>query len=263
MALPIGDVTANPYASPTPAADGSDSQPKTGPTPSKKWAGKYNSEQELEQGYENQQAVLTERTHELAETRERVAELERMLVTAADRMSPAARVEQRSRARELLESQGIPVDALTEVIEERLASTAPKYVEKALAPLTQGAQAQRMLADEFPDVNITDVQQFLRVTPDVNRRFQEKLQNDPISAHYYAYGQYMASQRESADLSGQSAARARLDAALPQSRAAGAPAESTGNRVAEGWDNWQRSGNIMDFLRERLSHVPGVKPPQE
>jgi TolA-binding protein len=249
---------ANPYATTTAGAPG-DKQPVAAPT-AKTWAGKFKSEQELETGYQNQQTVLTERTNQLQQSQDRIAQLETMLTSVADRMSPVERTTQRSRAQQLLEAQGIPVEALYELIDERGASTVPKEVEKFMAPFTQGARAQQTLADEFPDINVNDVQQFLRANPGVKARYDEKVKTSPSEAMYFAYAQYSRSAPEATDLSGQT--RARLDAALPGNRGGNPVPVDAANDVAAGWENFNRSGNVMDFLRPRLAHIVG-KPTTE
>lgn len=242
--------TANPYAAP-PASNG-DKQATPGPTP-KKWAGKFENEVELEKGYENQQTVLTERSEALRRATERINQLEQMVAGVAERMSPAARTEQRSsRAQQLLEAQGIAVEALEELIDERASAKLPKAVEEFMAPFTQGARAQETLAAEFPGVSIADVNQFLSANPEVNRTFKDKGRTSPTEALYYAYAQY-AMHKPAADLSGQT--RARMDAALPGTRGGTSIPEESANDVAAGWDKFQQTGNIMEFLRPRLAHV--------
>lgn len=248
-----GHVADNPYASQSAGAPG-DKQPTPAPT-AKKWAGKYNSEQELETGYANQQAVLTQRNEELRQSQERIAQLEQMITSVAERMSPAERTTQRSKAKQLLEAQGIPVEALEELFDERITSTVPKHVENFMAPFTQGARAQQTLADEFPDIDFNDVQQFLRANPGVKARYDEKVRTSPSEAMYFAYAQYSRTKPESTDLSGQT--RARLDAALPSTRGGNPVPQDAANDVAAGWERFNQSGNIMDFLRPRLAHIVG------
>ena len=256
-----GQPAANPYGQPNPASDGVQ-QPEPAPT-AKKWAGKFPSEVELEKGYENQQTVLTQRTQELAETRRRAVELETMLKTVMDRMSPAQRTQERSRSVELLESQGIPVDALRDLIAESVGPAAERVVDGRLAPLFQGAQARQKIAREFPGVNVNDVEEFIRTNPDVQQAYDEKVASSPSEALYYAMTQYALANREPADLSGQRDAlrQARRDAALPGGGGGtNASAESGEISLADAWEKSQQTGNIMDFLRERLDHIEGVKP---
>jgi hypothetical protein len=249
---------ANPYATPAAGAPG-DKQPATGPTP-KKWAGKYNSEQELETGYENQQTVLTERTERLRQAEERASQLEQMLTTVAERMSPAQRTVERSREEQLLEASGIPVEAILSLIDRRANENLPKAVESFMAPFTQGARARDTLADEFPDIDINDVQQFLRANPNVKAAYDTKLKNSPSEALYFAYAQFARTKPESADLSGQT--RARMDAGLPGTRGGNPVPPDATNDVAAGWEKFGQSGNVMDFLRPRLAHIVG-KPTTE
>lgn len=253
----------NPYAIPA-DSDVSVQQPAPESTP-KKWAGKYPTPEELENGHLHLQTTLTERNAELVNERQRREQLEQMLTNMAERMSPAERTVQRSRAEELLESTGIPIDALREIIDNRLSSTGPGMVEKVLAPITQGAQTQQTLGQEFPDISSSDVLQFLNANPNVKMQYDAKLSSGKTAeAMYYAYAQYSRSNAGPRDLSGKAEQQGqnRRDAALPTGRVGVQGVAEEGPSLADAWDMSEKSGNIMEFLRERLAHIPGIKPQQ-
>jgi len=245
----------NPYA--TPAGNPGDKQPAPESTP-KKWAGKYLTPEELESGHIHLQTAITESNEQLRQATERSAQLEQMLTQVAERMSPAERIAKRSRSEELLESTGIPVEALLEVMDARMAATAPSLIKKELAPITQGAETQQMLGNEFPDISSSDVLQFLNANPDVKSMYDRKLSDGKTSeAMYFAYAQFARRGAGPQDLSGRAEqqGQARRDAALPTGRTGSPASGEEGPSLADAWALSRQSGNIMDFLRPRLAHI--------
>ncbi len=229
---------------------------------SRKLAGKYETIEELEKGHDHLQHTLTERTTELANERALKAELEKALVTVADRVSPADRMRSRTQAEEALEQQGLPLTALDQYISERIARAVPQVLDEKLKPITEGTRTQRMLEEEFPGVNPVDVSQFLRSNPEVRDRYDAKLQAGSVeAAAYYAYARYAQSEHASRDLSGlaEQQGKARRDAALPS---ASAPERTTdeGPSLADAYDRYLTEGDKTTFLLKRLDFLPGIKP---
>jgi hypothetical protein len=254
--------SVNPYAEVSGDNDAGKPAP-AGPTP-KRWAGKFNSPEEMETGHDHLQHTLTERTTELENERRLRSELEQVLQNVAERMSPADRMTHRSAAEETLINQGLPLDAMDAFISERIARGVGKALDEKLAPLTRGAQTQQMLEEEFPNIDRNDVDQFLRSNPDIRKRYSTKLNEDVTGAMYYAYAQFAQANRENLDLSGQAEqqARRRRDAMLPSSESVGHQPPVEGPSLADQFDNFLKTGDKTSFLMKRLEHIQGIKPTQ-
>lgn len=216
--------------------------------PSRRYAGKYESVEELEKGYWNS-----------AQEAQRIAaenKALRDLVTSQQRVNPAERAEERKNYAEELREAAIPVDALDAYIDER----AQRLVRAAFEPLARGAQARSEVMSEYPEYETKekDMAQFLSANPRVNDEFQ-KMMNAGLerAAMEYVFLQFERQNgaQNRSDASGQEQAAARATAALTGNTVGARDvANSFETRLSEARERFDKDGDPIR-LAQALAEV--------
>lgn len=186
-----------------------DDSPASGqPAEQRKYAGKYETVDELERGYWNQ-AEETRRI--LEENRELRMRQDNLDEGFQRRDTPAERRAAREYMSRLADA-GVPIDDLQLAIQEG--------VRSVVQPLVQGASAREEMLREYPEFAQVEpkVAQFLETHPDLRARFQASYGADQRVAMEWAYAQYRRAEQPSS-ASGREQSAARLDAQLPQRNA--------------------------------------------
>jgi hypothetical protein len=183
----------------------------TPPAPPKKWAGKYNTPEDLETGYWNS---AQEAARIAAENKVLKAQLEHPRVNPSDRAA-----DRRNFAKEL-EDAAVPVEALVGLVKEAF--------REELAPIVRGAQARDTMMARYEDFanNERAMATFMSANPEVESVYNTLVNAGQDSAAYeYAYTKFRSTQPASnpapaavVDASGQAQAVARATAALTGSQ---------------------------------------------
>lgn len=215
--------------------------------PPRKWAGKYDTPDELERGHDNLQSTLTERN-------QRIQELERALQEQQEVWSERVNPMDRARARE---EQRDPYDVLGQIGVDPTAveAIAERAVQRFINPLIQGQQARQMISQEYPDfVQMeNEVAQFIESSPDLKNRYRQLYQTDPAAAMEWGITRFQRSREKSTDQA------ARHDAGLP---AAGGAIDRSGTvadqseALQKAFEFGQRYGDWSHYTHMRLNEDP-------
>lgn len=246
-----------------------------GTTPQKKWAGKYESAEALEQGYTNLVPHLDQVKQEAEMARRQAAQYEgqvKLLTEALEmtRTMPASSpTYDDTDPRAYIDARFTEVkktlDGLPRLLDERLRAV--------IEPITQTQNAQSAYMAQNPDYDPGSVQKFLALNPGINKSYQAMLSLGPEHAEAafdYAYNSFRQSlpQRTSAVDQGRKA-----DAGIPKTAVPAAPeipgegpsAEALANKA--NWaQTWGGPDAELDFMKEyfkgsnMMKDVESMKP---
>lgn len=176
----------------------------------RKYAGKYNSVEELEKGYWSS-----------AQEAQRIVEENKMLkqvLTGQQRVNPAERVAEREAYVEELREAAIPVEALEKLIEAR----SRRVTRSELEPIARGAHARQSMLKTpgFAEAE-SAFDQFLSANPDVNEEYQSLMDKglEGLALKHVFQSYRLQNGTAAADVSGQQQAMARATATLTGSQA--------------------------------------------
>lgn len=165
--------------------------------------------------------------------------------------APRPEIPQRTRPEDRLADVGVPVDAIDQLVAER--------IQAAFAPLARGLEARSRILSRHPDYNEYEakVAQFLSDTPEVAEVYGRLFGADAAGAMDYALLKYgEAEKRRHAPEKSKREPAAATEAQLPSSRSGDARrAEPVDAMVEDAHRRWRETGNKaagMDYVRARL-----------
>lgn len=148
----------------------------------KKWAGKYDSPEALEQGYSHQFAE----TQKILE-RQRAVEEENQLLKSMVGQPPAQTQPTAARTPwDELDAVGVPRNQLQAAIRSEL--------QAGLAPLMQGVQARGEVISEIPEFGQFEGEmlQYVSANPKLNSEYQSAFAANPKVAMKFAFREFQA-----------------------------------------------------------------------
>jgi len=223
----------------------------TTPQGPRTYAGKYQSPEALESGY-NELFRLSQKT---SAERKALEERNRLLETML-----AQRAQTQEREPDEDPYAGMSADDLDRRIDQR----AVERTQQILDPLLKAAEAASYFGSDQSAIS-----QFLSDTPEIQTTFQSMVSANPEGAARYVkleYQRHLAENRESDVQSASREAReeraaARQSAALPANRGAGRvepnPAADHDARLEKTWEKARETGDATAWVKERL--VNGAK----
>lgn len=242
----------------------------TTPQAGRTYAGKYQSPEALESGYNelfryNQKTVaerkaLEERNRLLEAT---LTQLQSQnLGGGSDDDNPLS---------------GLSVEQFKAIVMPLVEAGTAENVQRILDPLLKGAEAVTYFGPDNGPIS-----KFLQETPEIQTTFQSMVGANPEGAARYAqleYQKHISETQESGVKRATQETTARREAelstaALPPSRSMGRgtpdPNADHAERVEKAWDKAQKTGNATEYARLRLNegaHIqpwfPGEPPPPE
>lgn len=160
-----------------------------------------------------------------------------------------------TRPEDRLTEYGVPVDALEELIKER--------VQKAFEPITQGLHARGQIVSKHPDYIKfeQEVGRFIETDPEFSRVYANVYQADPAAAMEFAFLKFADSRRGA--LPGSStnggAREGMADASIPGGRVGdGRRAPDQDEAVRTAFERWRKTGSSADaavYAKARLRSV--------
>lgn len=228
--------------------------------PSRTYAGKYQSPEALESGYNE---LFRLRQREVA-AQKALEEQNRLLQATLAQLNSGGQ----SYTSDDSGSDGLSEAQIAALVDSRTADA----VQRILDPLLKGAEAVTHFG-----ANQGAISQFLSATPEIQATFQSMVGANPEGAARYAeleYERHLSETKESNVRENATSARATREAALPS--AALPPSRSEGRgipnptadhdaRVAAAWEKAEKSGDASEYARTRLENVeawwPGQAPP--
>lgn len=157
------------------------------------------------------------------------------------------------RPEDRLTDYGVPVDALEELVQDRL--------QKAFAPIQNGLQARGQIASEHPDYLQfeNDVAHFIQTSPGMSQRYDKMFATDPAAAMEYAFLKFADSRRSTLPTNGNNGREGIADASIPSSRSGdGRRAPDQASVVQDAFERWQKTGSARDaeaYAKARLRNV--------
>lgn len=187
--------------------------------------------------------------------RERADKLEQLVTQQLQAQNERRNVPDRTkRPEDRLTDYGVPVDALEELVQDRL--------QKAFAPIQNGLQARGHIASKHPDYLQfeNDVAQFIETDPDMSQRYPKMFASDPAGAMEYAFLKFADSRRSTlTGANGNGSREGLADASIPSSRAGdGRRAPDQNSVIQDAFERWQKSGSPRDaeaYAKARLRTV--------
>jgi hypothetical protein len=163
-------------------------------------------------------------------------------------------VPSRKRPEERLEEMGIPVDAIDEMVNDRLT--------KAFQPISQGFQARNQLLSSYGDDYAkfeSQVSSYVAQDPVFNQTYQRMFNVDPAGAMELAYLKFGDTKRKEVLGSGNSGVNldTQAQASIPgsrtgESRDPGVQDQATLERARE---HFQKTGNPTPYAKARLRQI--------
>lgn len=231
----------------------------------RKFAGKYESTEALEQGYLHANRENANLARELRESRDRNRQLETLFV-----QRPGGEA-QPSQAMEKLAEAGVPIEAFQAALTEMVGQA----VQQRMAPIVRSAEAASLVPDA------SRASSYLREHSDVRETYQALVNTDASNAAQVAanyldamMGRQEAERTEATLQEGDAAARAdrgaqRRDATVMVSRPDARKAAESGAAKNEKLDALQRHGmdtnDYKPYVKEALKDLevwwPGAAAP--
>lgn len=208
-----------------------------GPTPEpKRLAGKYESVEQLEKGY---QELLTQSNQNYQRLQMMENELE---LIRQNRMNPAERAASRPDPREALSEVGVPSDAIETLVQEQ--------IQRAFEPFIAAQNARSYAVQAFPDFDKFEQQvaEFIRTNPDRQARYTKLWAADPQGALEWAIQSYQRSKP-------QESPGERRDAGLPGSSTPGnrnVVQETVSEDLKKKFEFAQNTGDWTHYIKARL-----------
>ena len=192
----------------------------------------------LVQGYRNS-------SQEAQRLNQRLQTLEQSMVQM---QQPQARV---ARGEDRLSDLGIPVDALDEVVNER--------IQRAFAPIARGMNARTQVMTQYPDYTKfeNDVNQYIQSDPQLSQTYGSMFNADPVGAIEYAFLKFGENQRRSGTQSSNGAGdkQEKVNAQIPMGRSNETRARQDAggaDQTAKAWEHFQKTGDPKPFAKMRL-----------
>ena len=205
----------------------------------------YPSTDELVRGYRNSSAEAKR----LAEENQRLQQAAQMAAA-----NPRQDIPNRGRPEDRLAEFGIPADALSEFVNERLG--------QALAPLARGFEARSRVLTEYPDYQKyeADVANYVNSDPEFSQQYNRLFAADPAGAMQLAFLKFGENRRKNVPVPPSSIPQEVADAALPGARSGDTrrAGDGTSNDVQEAWENYQKTGSSRDaetYAKARLKQA--------
>lgn len=197
----------------------------------------YPNVEALVQGYRNS-------GQEAQRLNQRLQQVEQAMVQMQQPQTRAARPEDR------LSDLGIPVDALDEVINQRL--------QTAFAPIARGMTARSQVMAQYPDyVKFeNDVNSYIQSDPQLAQTYGNMFNADPVGAFEYAFLKFGEDQRrKGAPSNGAGDAKEKVNAQIPTGRSNETRARQdagSGDMTTKAWEHFQKTGDPKPFAKARL-----------
>lgn len=213
----------NPEGPPKDAAPPEPAQTETTPVPERKFAGKYKTPEDLEQGYWESQR----------EAMRIMAENQALKAQAAQPHAPP------SQPLAPLEDYGIPPHVIQAAIQAEVDAQVARRVDQkfqeAFAPMVQGMSARTNVSRRYPDFEAQagKISEHIGSDPSLTERYNRMSQSDPEMAMEWAYLEYARSAKPV------TAAESPTNGALPK----GGPAQ----RVVPGQDNQEELSRARKY----------------
>lgn len=210
-------------APPTEAVTPDPAPAETTSAPERKFAGKYKTPEDLEQGYWESQR-------------------EAMRIMAENQALKQAQQQPRAPAPQPLaplEDYGIPPHviqaAIDAAVQAQVAQQVDQKFQQAFAPMVQGMSARTNVARRYPDfeTQAPKISEHIGSDPSLTERYNRMSQSDPEMAMEWAYLEYARSAKP------QTAAESPTNGALPK----GGPAQ----RVVPGQDNREELARARQY----------------
>lgn len=210
--------------------------------PDKKWAGKYSTPEELEQGHSHLQSTLSERN-------QRIEELESQLEQQGQRMIPAGPSKD---PYEQLREIAVPPEAVEAIVERK--------VMAAIDPIFQSFSARRAMERQYPDFSKMEdeVAGYIAGQPELKKRYQVLYQTDQLGAMEWALSKYHRSKAEDnpAQLSLEDE---RANARVPGGGSGSGRGADLGNaqrdKLQKAYEYGQQYGDWDPYMKLRLDSV--------
>jgi len=197
----------------------------------------YPSIDALVQGYRNSSQEAQRLTQRVQQMEQAIGQLQQ----------PQARS---TRPEDRLSDLGIPVDALDEVINERM--------QRAFAPIARGIGARTQVMAQYPDfVKFeNDVNQYIQSDPALQQTYGNMFNADPVGAFEYAFLKFGESRRRAgAQGNGQGDAKEKANAQIPTGRSNETRARQDAggeDLTAKAWEHFRKTGDPKPFAKARL-----------
>lgn len=210
----------------------------------------YDSVNALAQGYRESGREAQRQKQRADQLEQRIQQIEQQFTrqTVPQRANPADR----------LSEFGVPVDALDEMISERVA----RGVQAAFEPLARGAQARTSILSRYKDYGQyeADVAGYIESDPGLSQRYQKLFAADPEAAMEFAFLKFGEAKRSdvASNGNGNPQRQARVEAQIPSARQGDArtlPQTDTADRTARSWEHYQKTGDPRAYAQERLRQV--------
>lgn len=162
-----------------------------------------------------------------------------------------------SRPEDRLSELGIPVDALDELVNQRL--------QRAFEPLIRAGSARSTVMAQYPDYQKyeTDVAAYLSTDRATQEKYNRMFAADPEAAMEYAFLSFGEHQRRTAATKPNGAEaqtrQQRVDAQIPsaggdRSRQTQSN-EGADERIRKAFEHYQKTGNPTEYAKARLSGI--------
>ena len=219
----------------------------------KKWAGKYESPEALEQGYQNS---AKEVQNILAREKAKDQELASLKLQLQGRVNPADVAAARRNPMDELNEAMVPVEALGLFVQQEIA--------KAFEPVARSMEARSAVSKEYKEFGTLEenLNEYLTANPEINNRYQKTLRDDPQTAMEWLFLRYQRDNPTAQpDLSGQDQATARAVGALGSSGVGPRNTEvPLTERLNKATERYQQTGDIIPALQIALVDSGFIDP---
>ncbi len=171
---------------------------------------------------------------------ERLDALERQAV------NQSRTVPQRGTARDRLAELAIPVDAIDEMMSERIGTA----IQQAFEPIAKGFKARNEMLAEHPEFAKfeADVAAFVHNDPEVGERYNRIYSVDPLAANKYAYLEFGAREQKKPRNSRNSTREEAAHAAIPTERSGESRHRPDDSELTEAMQQVRDSGRSRDAV---------------
>ena len=200
---------------------------------------------------------------EIAELRARLAQTEQRYAASSEEGKRLAAENQQfrmgsvrqdipRRPEERLSELGIPVDAIDQLVNER--------VQGLFAPIARSFEARNQVISQYPDYNKfeSEIAQFVQADPRLSDAYQRMFQVAPESAMEFALLKFGESRRKAHPGNGRTASDTRAEAALPSSRSGDSRAAMSNDgteSLRRAKEHYEKTGDPVPYVKARLRGV--------
>ena len=151
---------------------------------------------------------------------------------------------------------GIPVDAIDELISERVA----RGVQEAFGPIVKGASARNRIMTEYKDYTKyeADVAAYIAEDPQREKEYHEAFQQNPLMAMENAFLKFGEAKRASTPNGAEPQRKARAEAQIPSARQGDArtlPNSDPADLASRTWEHYQKTGDPRAYAKARLGQI--------